>query len=259
MKSKIHQYHKQIQNSMSNKITIVLLPFFLFIQTDSFGQSVFKTPVDSITKKSVVAKKPLPEKLISISPFSLFNKVKFQYERVINKQISAGAGGYFVFSDYMNSREIFGNNFRKKGGVNAFLRWYPLGKAPTGIYFQPKITMHYCSNSVNYYQYQTVIDTSWGGNYSYQEISDTKTIERSYGIYVGSIDLGGQWLIANRVPIDISIGLRAAIAEHVSFNTEETIQGKIYTREEYYYQPRLTFVGMPGFPIGMSFNVGFAF
>lgn len=241
------------------KISTLAISILFSAILNSSAQSLFKTSVDTPYHKIITAKKILPKKLFSIAPFSLFNKIKFQYERVLNNQISAGAGGYLFYNDYLNSDKIFGNGFKKKGGVNAFIRWYPIGKAPTGIYFQSKMAMHYCSNSVNYYQYQTVVDTSWGGNYSYQQISDTKTIEHSYGIFVGSIDLGGQWLIANRVPIDISIGLKAAVAEHVSFNSEETIQGEVYSREEYYYQPRLSSVGMPGFPIGMNFNVGIAF
>ncbi len=259
MKSKIHEFIKQKQNSMSKKISTLTILILFSVVLNSNAQSLFKTSVDTPNHKIITAKKILPKKLLSIAPFSLFNKIKFQYELVMNNQISIGAGGYLVYNDFMSIRQITGNTFEKKGGANAFMRWYPLGKAPTGIYFQPKLSMHYCSNSVNYYQYINVVDTSWGGNYSYQQIADTKIIERSYGIYVGSIDLGGQWLIANRVPIDFSMGLRVATAEHISFNSEETIQGKVYSREEYYYQPRLTSVGMPGFPIGFNFNVGFAF
>ncbi|GDX52051.1 hypothetical protein LBMAG27_10980 [Bacteroidota bacterium] len=214
---------------------------------NSNAQSLFISVPDSANHKIITAKKILPKKLLSIAPFSLFNKIKFQYERVLKNEISVGVGGYFTYKQWDNGFAV-----NKVGGANAFLRWYPLGKAPTGIYFQPKFTMHYCSKSVEYSLMQN-------DSFGYQHAIDSKMVEHKFGIYVGSIDLGGQWLIANRVPIDISIGLKAAVAEKYSFKPEETIHGTVYKQPYAYYNTDLYSVGMPGFPIGMNFNVGIAF
>ena len=85
-------------------------------------------------------------RLFSIAPFSLGTKLKVQYEKVINKNLSLGVTGYYDFQpvdDFYYAK--------KQMGIGAFARWYFTYPAPNGVYIQIKSTAHYLIQSGEYY------------------------------------------------------------------------------------------------------------
>ena len=88
---------------------------------------------------------------ISFSP-GMTNKIRLKYETTLNSQLSAGTFLNFYYANlfYLDTY----NGLR----LDPFVRIYPNGKAPKGIYLQAKGIVGYFNSNIKYY-YTSGLDT----------------------------------------------------------------------------------------------------
>ena len=167
-------------------------------------------------------------KVITYAPMGIVNKLRLKYEFKINDQFSSGTFFNLYYVTYAGPR------------LDPFIRIYPAGQAPKGLYLQGKAMLGYFSSNVNY---------------SYIAGNDTINHKQQTNIptYGAGIGIGYQFIFGRKKkPMDLFIGF-----QFLKYTGPQTI---FVNNREYYtdYDFRWYITG-PGSFLNANFGIGYSF
>jgi hypothetical protein len=181
-----------------------------------------------IMSLSVFAQK----QLITFAPMGFVDKLRLKYERTTSDNISYGT---FLNVYYFNFKGI---------RLDPFVRFYPKGKAPKGVYIQGKAVVGIFYSKIKY-EYEQIIGT------------DTTTLasteSETFTTYGGGLGLGYQFIIGrSELPMDLFLGFQyskfgAPASVIINNNRYETLDDATW------------YMTGPGSIFNMNFGIGFSF
>lgn len=136
----------------------------------------------------------------NLTPFILwsYKNINFSYERVLkpNRSFSVNAGFFELPStgiyDSLNIQNELNNwGFSVSGDYRFYFTNRNTGKAPDGLYWGPYASYHY-------YQFENTISVI-----SNPEIQGDLILDGKYNIFSGGVQLGYQFIIKERLSIDM--------------------------------------------------------
>ena len=166
--------------------------------------------------------------IITFAPAGIINKIRAKYETTINTNVSVGSYFNIYFGTYSGLR------------LDPFVRFYPLGNAPKGLFAQAKVVAGFFNTNLNY---------------TYESITDTITIKsnRSFPTYGAGIAVGYQFLVGkHKMPFDLYLGF-----QYAKFTAPKTTMkdGVEYTTTDDFNW----YVIGPGSLFNANFGMGFSF
>lgn len=155
-------------------------------------------------------------------------KLRIKYESALNTQLSTGS--------YFNLYYIFYRGLR----VDPFIRLYPNGKAPKGLFLQGKAVAGYFNKNIDYMYI--------AGNDSIHHKKNTSFF--SYGAGLG---IGYQFIFKrSHKPLELFLGF-----QYSKYTAPKTI---FIDNKEYYTNDDLFwYVYGPGSFLNANFGIGFTF
>lgn len=178
--------------------------------------------------------------VITFAPQGLVNKFRMKYENVLNENMTVGV----YFNAYFYSLNMYYKGMR----VDPFIRLYPTGKAPKGIYIQAKAVIGYFNSDLAY-------DFSYDSQINGKDTTFTLTQmrNRNFSTFGGGMGIGYQLLVGRgQMPIDFFIGF-----QYSKFTAPQTIMynNKTYTTSD----DVVWYVFGPGSFLNCNIGIGFSF
>lgn len=180
-------------------------------------------------------------KVITFAPVGLTSKIRVKYESKINNEITAGS--------YFNLYYLLYRGLR----LDPFIRLYPNGKAPKGMFIQGKLVGGVFNKNIEYLYTYITIDNTWFG-YSDTTVHEvTHKNNTTFLTYGAGIGIGYQFIFGrSQKPLELYIGF-----QYSKYTPATTI---LYENKEYYtYDDQLWYTLGAGSFLNASFGIGFTF